>query len=170
MRAHQTLLQNSTKLAAIFAALPLAFSLAACSAGESSPSDDYSKGYKDGLAAAATSSGVPEVGTTPVASDKHIGVVPNLVGQNVAQAATWSLNEDFRVMVGAGNLLVRIITPDGTLVTEENAANYKIVSQDPAAGTSFKMTYMLDEDGKEDDWLVDSQGIWEVVVNAEPID
>ncbi len=152
------------KTAAIIAAFALATSLASCSTEGSSATESAESTRS--VEAPSTKRAAPPV---HVAADKYTGVVPNLLDQNVAQATYYALNESFRVQVGNGNLLVRLINPDGVLITEENAANYKIVSQDPAAGTTFEMTYALDSDGKEYDNLVDTQGIEEIVVNVEPI-
>ena len=152
------------KTAAIIAAFTLAISLTSCSADGSSATAPAEPNRS--VEALPAEEAAPR---THVTADKYTGVVPNLLDQNVAQATYYAMDESFRVQVGKGNLLVRLITPDGTLITEENAANYKIVSQDPAAGTTFEMTYVLDNDGKEYDNLVDTQGIEEIVVNVKPV-
>lgn len=133
-----------------------------------SASEAYDKGYAQGIADAKAESTTTTPSPIQVDADKHTGTVPNFVGQNLAQVGFWNENS-LAVPVGHGGLHLRVVSSDGALVTEENAASYKVVSQDPAGGTTYKITYFLDDDGKEYDALVDSQGIEEVIVNVEPV-
>ncbi|MFZ1382045.1 MAG: hypothetical protein WAS54_04550 [Scrofimicrobium sp.] len=153
----------------------VAVSLSACGAADAVATDSgYDEGYAEGYAQGLvdgeeTARGDVEAhDDVRVEADKYTGVVPDFVGQNMAQAAYWT-GAMFAVPIGNAGVYLRVVSSDGAFITDENAADYRIVSQDPLPGTVFAVTYLLDSNGEEYDNLVDSQGIEEVVVNVEPI-
>lgn len=107
-----------------------------------------------------------------IKADKHKGVVPDLVGQNAAQAGYWSINEDkSRVHIHEPwvSLPISFKAPDGELINKEAAKDYKIVSQEPKAGTVFDVVYETESDGSEDDTSVASTGVQGITVTLEKI-
>ena len=128
------------------------------------PNARYDTGYKVGL-----EQGKHEQ-LASIKGDMHKGVIPSFVGQNSNQVGYWSFEGQMRVEINSAvNLRVKFVTPNGEEVTHDNAKNYKVVSQEPKAGTVFDVTYEKDESGKEYEGLVRSTGIQEVVLNVEKI-
>lgn len=106
-------------------------------------------------------------------NDRHKGVVPNLVGQNAKQAAYWTaLDGRARVSIdstGLINVLIAFKSPNGEEITKDNANEYKVASQTPAASTVFDVTYMRDSNGKEYDNLVSGTGIDGITLTLEKV-
>ena len=154
------------QLIALVGSCVLGFSLVACS--QSSPGSD---GGVEEKADTTTEQDTENSEPVPVhaEADKYTGTVPNFVGQNVAQIGHWN-GSMIVVPVGHSGLYIRVVASDGSLVTEDNAEQYRVVSQEPTGGTTYEVTYMLREDGTEYDNLVDAQGIEEVTVNVEPVE
>lgn len=103
-------------------------------------------------------------------NDRHRGVVPNLVGQNANQVGYWSLGGPMRIKINnTVSLGADFITQNGEEITADNAKGYKVVSQEPKAGTIFDVQYEKDSNGKEYDNLVNSTGIEDVTLTLEKV-
>ena len=105
-----------------------------------------------------------------IKQDRHKGLIPDLIGQNVNQVGYWSFGGDSRIEINrVVNLGLKYKTPNGEEVTESNANQYKVISQEPKAGTLFAVEYETTESGKEYDNLVKSQGVENIILTVEKI-
>jgi hypothetical protein len=132
------------------------FAAAAANATDAVQTDDAAA-----AAANATEAAQTEVKTEAstifvrTSTDKHIAYVPNFVGRNASQVGTERLSGAIMTDIGKASIDVIFITPDGSLITADNAMNYKVVAQDPAPDTEISITFDTDSDGEEYDSLVD---------------
>ncbi|MEQ3452403.1 hypothetical protein ABM133_08435 [Enterococcus cecorum] len=99
---------------------------------------------------------------------KYIKYVKDYTGRNVASIG-WFNETNSWTQVGEANMPTVFITKSGEAVTEENAKDYKIVSQEPAPGTKVELTYEKDENGKEYDNLVENTSVSEYVFHVEKV-
>ena len=107
-----------------------------------------------------------------IKSDIHKGVIPDLVGQNAAQVGYWSFDEDkSRIHIHEPwvSLPIAFKTSTGELINKEAAKNYKVVSQEPKAGTVFDVVYEKNSAGEEDDMSVASTGVQGITLTLEKI-
>lgn len=129
----------------------------------------YSSGNKSGYAKGFAEGEKKQIAS--LKSDRHKGVVPDFVGQNVSQVGESSSDGDFYITVVNGVIQVplKFKSPSGEAITQENAKNYKVVSQDPKANTLFDITYLKDENNKEYENLVQTMGIQNLTLTVEKI-
>lgn len=102
--------------------------------------------------------------------DKNRGIVPDLVGQNANQLGSWTWGGDMHAKINQNiSIPVKFKAPDGEEVTEDNAKNYKVVSQEPKANTVFDIKYKVGEDGYVYDNILQSSGVENIIVTLEKI-
>ena len=107
-----------------------------------------------------------------IKSDIYKGVVPDLIGQNASQVGYWLYgDEDSRIHINDPwvSLPISYKAPDGELINKETAKNYKVVSQEPKAGTVFDVVYEKSSDGSEDTTSVASRGVEGITLTLQKI-
>lgn len=104
------------------------------------------------------------------ADDKYNKHVKNYVGRNASAVGSERMNGTRMESFGYADLPIAYITENGEAITEDNIADYKIISQEPAPGTAIVLTYAVDESGAEYDNVVDSTSINELVLHLEKIE
>lgn len=136
---------------------------------EAGSNDGYASGSKTGY-----SKGVKEGEKKQILSlkgDRHKEAVPDLVGQNASQVGNTDSDNDFYLTIVNGIIRVplKFKTPNGEAITQENAKNYKVTSQEPEANTVFDITYLKDGNGQEYENLVETMGIQNITLTVEKI-
>ena len=107
-----------------------------------------------------------------IKADIHRGVIPELTGQNASQVGYWLFgDEESRIHIHEPwvSLPISFKTSTGELIDKEAAKNYKIVSQEPKAGTAFDVVYEKNSDGGEDTMSVASMGVQGITLTLEKI-
>ena len=93
-------------------------------------------------------------GMTPISipSDKYTAYVKDYVGRNLANCGYVSLGGEYRDEYAATNILLTLITDDGSYIDledSESLQNYYVTAQNPSPNTEIRFEYETDSNGKE---------------------
>jgi hypothetical protein len=136
---------------------------------EAGSRNGYSLGNKKGYAKGVAEGEKKQIQS--LSGDRHKEAVPDFVGQNASQVGQDSSDGGFYLPLNQGviELPLKFKAPNGEAITQENAKNYKVVSQDPKANTVFDITYEKDENGEEYRSIIETMGIQSITLTVEKI-
>lgn len=104
--------------------------------------------------------------------DKYTWYIKNYVGKNCASIGYTSLGGDRFDRYDSALLEIIFITPDGSYIDIEDdneLKQYVVAGQNLAPNTEMKLTFQKDSDGKEYDYLIESQSYEEIVLTVKKV-
>lgn len=156
------------KIFAIFFCFVLVLGFAGC--GRAQPNGTPTSSVRDSSEIAQELEGTPAQPThTNPPEDRYTKYVKDYVGRNASDVGTLRLSGKYMDSYGAANILIVFITENGEAVTEDNIANYRVTSQNPAPGTEINIVFETDENGEEYEYSTESVSLNEIVLHVEKI-